>query len=75
MSEQHNKTAKAIRKTNILHVILSTLAAAVGVQSNRNRERDFSGNNLLPYIIAGLIFTGLFVVGLILWVQHLLAST
>lgn len=75
MTTQDKDTNKPASKLNIIHVILSTLAAAVGVQSSRNRERDFSGNNLWTYVAAGLIFTGLFVGGLIMWVQHLLASS
>ncbi|WP_339897997.1 DUF2970 domain-containing protein [uncultured Gilvimarinus sp.] len=75
MSDQNNEPQKPTNKANILQIIGSTLAAAVGVQSNRNRERDFSGNNLAAYVVAGLIFTGVFVAGLIFWVQHLLANS
>ena len=75
MSDQNNEPQKPANKASILQIIGSTLAAAVGVQSNRNRERDFSGNNLAAYVVAGLIFTGVFVAGLIFWVQHLLANS
>lgn len=75
MTAKDTESNKPAPKLNIIQVILSTLAAAVGVQSNRNRERDFSGNNLLAYVAAGLIFTALFVGGLIMWVQHLLATS
>nr|WP_051084053.1 DUF2970 domain-containing protein [Gilvimarinus chinensis] len=53
---------------------LSTLAAAVGVQSHKNRERDFASGSIFPYILAGVIFTGLFIGGLMLLVHHLLNS-
>ncbi len=59
-------------KPGIGHIILSTLAAAVGVQSNKNREREFSQGNLYVYVAAGIIFTGLFVGGLVLLVKVLL---
>jgi len=40
----------------------SVLAAAIGVQSEENRQRDFqSKHSALLYIIAGIIFTVLFV--------------
>jgi hypothetical protein len=62
------------QKPNLLQIIISTLAGAIGVQSNRNRERDFSGNNIWVYVLSGLILAALFIGGLVFWVQHLLAS-
>ncbi len=46
-------------------VICSVLAAAFGVQSRENKERDFSRGKPLHFIIAGLLFTVLFLVTLI----------
>lgn len=46
-------------------VICSVIAAAFGVQSRRNRERDFSHGDPLTFIIAGLVFTALFVLTLV----------
>ena len=55
----------AARPPNMLQVILSVFAAAVGVQSKENRERDFANGNPVAFIIAGLIFTVVFVLTLI----------
>ena len=46
-------------------VVMSVLAAALGVQTSKNRERDFTRGNPLVFIAAGLIFTVLFVLTLI----------
>ena len=46
-------------------VVMSVLAAALGVQTSKNRERDFTKGNPLVFIAAGLIFTILFVLTLI----------
>lgn len=46
-------------------VALSVIAAAIGVQSRKNRERDFSRGDPVTFVIAGLIFTVLFVVTLL----------
>ncbi|MBI2799945.1 MAG: DUF2970 domain-containing protein [Gammaproteobacteria bacterium] len=46
---------------SILQVIQSVVAAAMGVQSNRNRERDFTRGAAKTFIIAGLIGTAVFV--------------
>lgn len=42
-------------------VIGSVLAAAFGVQSSKNRERDFKEGKFLTFIVAGIVFTALFV--------------
>ncbi|SDZ83519.1 DUF2970 domain-containing protein [Microbulbifer marinus] len=55
-------------------VVLSTLAAAIGVQSNKNRERDFKGGSIKTYIAAGVIFTTLFVLTLVLVVKTVLGN-
>jgi hypothetical protein len=52
-------------------IIQSTLAAAIGVQSKKNRERDFEEGNAGAFIAAGIIFTALFiaaVLGVVQWV-------
>lgn len=46
---------------SILQVIQSVLAATMGVQSNKNRERDFSRGSAKTFIVAGILGTLLFV--------------
>ena len=41
-------------------VVSSTLAAAFGVQSKENKERDFARGKPHQFIIAGFVFTLLF---------------
>jgi hypothetical protein len=50
-------------------VISSVFAAGLGVQSSRNRERDFSQGRIGVFIAAGLIFTILFIVVVVAVVQ------
>jgi hypothetical protein len=60
------------KKPGLGSVIKSILAAAIGVQSDKNRQRDFEQGSPLTFIIGGIIFTLLFiaavatVVGLVL---------
>ncbi|NOX50407.1 MAG: DUF2970 domain-containing protein [Gammaproteobacteria bacterium] len=42
-------------------VLGSTLAAAFGVQSSKNRERDFSQGKASHFIMMGVGFTAVFV--------------
>jgi len=58
---EEDKPSPEARKPRFWSIVLSTLAAAIGVQSNKNRERDFSQNGPLPFIVAGIIFTILFI--------------
>ncbi len=46
---------------NILQVIGSVLSAAFGVQSDKNRQRDFQHGNAATFIGAGLVATILFI--------------
>lgn len=57
----------------LLEMLQSVLAAAFGVQSNKNRTRDFSRGKPSHFILLGLLFTSLFVLVLIA-VVHLVLS-
>jgi len=56
-------------KPTITQVVKSVLAAFMGVQSEANRKRDFEHGSLSNYVVAGIIFTLLFVVAIILLVS------
>lgn len=56
-------------------VFLSTLAAAIGVQSKANKERDFASGRVAPFIWAGIIFTMLFVLTLTTIVRMVIGAT
>ncbi len=52
-------------------VLGSTLAAAIGVQSQKNRERDFTRGKASHFIYMGIAFTVVFVlvmVGLVMFI-------
>ncbi|WOJ94143.1 DUF2970 domain-containing protein [Congregibacter variabilis] len=46
---------------NPFQVIGSVFAAGLGVQSSKNRERDFKQGRAATFIVAGLLFTALFI--------------
>ena len=56
-------------KPTIAQVIKSVLAAFIGVQSEANRKKDFENGSLSTYVIAGIIFTVLFIVAIIFLVS------
>ena len=57
-----------------LEMLGSTLSAALGVQSERNRERDFSRGKASHFILMGLGFTIVFVIIMVLIVKLVLAQ-
>ena len=61
-------------KVSVLQVIGSVLAAAFGVQSEKNRQRDFKKGKLWHYVLAGIIFTTIFIFILIAIVRLLLSD-
>lgn len=73
--DNQTKPAKPARKgPGVIKVMQSILAGALGVQSDKRREEDFSSHSPWPYIIAGILFTVGFVVTLIVVVKLVLAG-
>jgi len=63
------------QKPGFWQIVFSTLAAFLGVQSNKNRERDFKHGNIYVYIVSGLIFTMVFIFCVITVVRLVLKSS
>lgn len=61
-------------KPSLIDVVKSVLASFFGVQSDKNRKRDFEQGSPAQFIIVGLVLTILFIVGMILIVKIILAS-
>ena len=64
-NQQPQDDKEKLAEPSFLEVTMSVLAAALGVQTSKNSERDFSRGNQLVFIIAGLLFTVLFVLTLV----------
>lgn len=58
---------------NIWRLFSSTLAAFLGVQSDKNRLRDFKSNSPVPFIIMGIVLAVIFVATLLFIVKQVLA--
>ena len=67
------RTSNNPNPPNLWDVIKSVLAAGFGVQSNENRERDFSSGSPMPYIVVGLAATVVFVLTVYMAVKIILA--
>jgi hypothetical protein len=53
------------KQVSFVQVLLSVLSAFFGVQSGKNRERDFQHGKPWHYIFVGLLMTGVFL--LLVW--------
>lgn len=60
---------------NPLQVIGSVFAAGLGVQSSKNRERDFKQGRFGVFVAAGIIFTLFFIGAVYTVVQLVLSNT
>ena len=71
MSEQEKDDDKK-GSLNPFQVISSVFAAGLGVQSSKNRERDFKQGRAGIFIAAGLVFTLMFIGIMVVIVQLVL---
>jgi p-aminobenzoyl-glutamate transporter AbgT len=73
--QQHTLAASNSKGSSpsMWQLVISVFGAAFGVQTEATRQRDFNSSSPLPYIIAGLIFTVLFVLTIIGVVSLVLA--
>ncbi len=56
---------ESTHKVTFFTIIKSVLAAMVGIQSSKNRERDFRHGKPIHFIVAGLIAVALFILLLV----------
>ncbi len=54
-------------------ILKAVFGAFIGVQSEQQRQQDFQAQSPMPYIIAGVVVTLCFVLGLVLIVRLVLS--
>lgn len=77
-SENHDEpsgTKKKGKALNPVQIVGSVLAAGLGVQSSKNRERDFKQGRIGVFIAAGIVFTLLFIATVVTVVQLVLKGS
>jgi hypothetical protein len=67
------KPADDERSLSLWQVLTSALAAGFGVQSSKNRERDFKRGKASQFIVIGIVFTAAFVVAMVFLVRFVLS--
>jgi len=61
--------------SSLINTVKSVAAAFFGVQSNKNRERDFSQGKLSHFIIVGVLGVFIFIAVLVAIVALVIPST
>lgn len=61
--------------TGLFNVMQSVGAAMIGVQSRKNKERDFTHGKPIHFVVGGLAGTAIFLLVIWLLVQYLIASS
>ena len=75
MTEQRSPqgSPQGKKALSVWQLAASTVAAAFGVQTKANKDRDFSTGKPVHFIIAGIVFTALFVIAIITVVNLVLS--
>jgi uncharacterized membrane protein YidH (DUF202 family) len=63
-----------VKKPNIFQVIVSILASLLGVQSGKNRERDFKSGDPTDFIGVYVVLVVLFVISMLVVVNLVLSA-
>jgi hypothetical protein len=58
------------KRASLWQVFKSVCASMLGVQSESNRQADFEQTSFMPYLVVGVLFVVVFVIGLITFVQY-----
>ena len=61
MSEDSKQPNQDTTRPTFFQILVSAIGAAIGVQRPDVRKRDFQSDSPLPFIIAGLIVTLIFI--------------
>lgn len=67
--QELRQDGQELREVTPLTVIGSVFRAWFGVQTEENRKRDFSSNNPVPFIVAGIVFALIMIIGVIIAVN------
>lgn len=72
MKTEDSESNPAPRRVSLWQTLQSVSASMFGVQSSKNRQRDFTHGNPLHFIIIGLLAVGVFIAVLIVIVKLVL---
>lgn len=72
-TDTETQSAQPTEKVSFLQTMGSVIAASFGVQSKKNKERDFQNGSFSRFVVGALLFTVAFV-GILLLVVNLVLN-
>lgn len=72
--QSSEKTADQRQGTGIVNVVISVIASIFGVQSDKNRDRDFEKGNASDYIVMGIVIVVAIMIGMVVLVNSVIES-
>ena len=72
--DTNEKDMNKNKESDLKETFKSVGAAFIGVQSNKNRERDFTKGKLSHFIIVGVVCVALFIAALVAVVSAVLPA-
>lgn len=75
LQQELRENQREMKEVTAFTVLGSVFRAWLGVQTEENRRRDFSSSNPMPFIVAGIIFTVVMIVGVIIAVNVALSGS
>ncbi|HEY9547335.1 MAG TPA: DUF2970 domain-containing protein [Solimonas sp.] len=72
MKTEKPEADNAPKRVTLWQTMTSVAASMFGVQSSKNRRRDFTHGNPLHFIVVGLLMVGLFITVLVVIVRLVL---
>jgi len=74
MNEPPKQDEPPVKPPSLLQTVFSVLASFFGVQSEKNRKRDFTSGNPGVFIAVAIVLTVVLVLTLVLIVQAMLRN-
>lgn len=68
-TEETQKEKSGVKAPTLWDTVKSVNAAFIGVQSSKNRERDFTKGKASHFIVVGILMTVFFIFGVMLLVK------
>ena len=73
--EPDTSNPKENKGTSVWQVIQSTLAGLFGIQSEKNRQKDFKQGSMADYILAGVVGVVILLIGMAVLVSSVIESS
>lgn len=72
--QEDDSTKAPVKRPGILSVLQSVFAAIFGIQSDKNREKDFEKGDASQFIVVGIVVVVIIMLTMVMIVNQVLES-